>query len=257
MKKQLFKLIFFITSSISVANAANSQIAIDYLSPHNNQEKVAQAFLKNSGVIDEFALFVEQHFKLPKILKIEVGSHDGPMFWSDTNTIMLPYGFVDEIRQRFLKDNYFETGISTDEAVEHALIHTLFHEFGHASILMYNLPVLGKEEDAADSLANILLLEFFENGAEIVLSAGDLFYLEGQDRGAPEEPDYWDEHSLDEQRYYTALCFVYGSQPEKYGYTVKSGTLPQERAENCTNEYSDTMNSWMQLLEPYMQIPQD
>lgn len=49
-----------------------------------------------------------------------------------------------------------------DEADQFALnnaIATVFHEAGHMLISEFSLPVLGREEDAADSLAVMLLLE--------------------------------------------------------------------------------------------------
>lgn len=41
----------------------------------------------------------------------------------------------------------------------------LAHEFGHALIANYELPVLGKEEDAADAISTILLLTIVRSGA--------------------------------------------------------------------------------------------
>ena len=40
------------------------------------------------------------------------------------------------------------------------------HEMGHALIDLYDLPVLGKEEDAADSVATVFLTRAVGNGAE-------------------------------------------------------------------------------------------
>jgi hypothetical protein len=124
----------------------------------------------------------------------------------------------------------------------------IFHGIVHAFIAQYQFPVLGKEEDAADNLATVLLIEFFEDGREIVLSAADFFNLISSGRSEVTEEDFWDEHSLDEQRYYSMLCMVYGSDPEKYSSLKKETGFPDDRAELRVEEYENMSESWFSLL---------
>jgi len=63
---------------------------------------------------------------------------------------------------------------------------------------------------------------------------------------------YWDEHSLDEQRFYDTVCLIYGRDPEKYAYLVHDGTLPRERAEFCGEEYDRISMAWQTLLAPVL-----
>ncbi len=65
-----------------------------------------------------------------------------------------------------------------------------------------------------------------------------------------EQKIYWDEHSLDEQRFYDTICLIYGHDPAKYAYLVKDNTPPEERAELCREDYPKVSNSWNQLLVP-------
>jgi hypothetical protein len=67
-----------------------------------------------------------------------------------------------------------------------------------------------------------------------------------------EEKILWDEHSLDEQRFYDTICLVYGHDPQKYAYLVKDHTLPQERAELCEQDYPKIADSWHQLVFPHI-----
>jgi hypothetical protein len=67
-----------------------------------------------------------------------------------------------------------------------------------------------------------------------------------------EQKIYWDEHSLDEQRFYDTICLIYGHDPAKYAYLVTDKTLPEERAELCREDYPKIANSWHQLLVPYI-----
>ena len=63
---------------------------------------------------------------------------------------------------------------------------------------------------------------------------------------------FWDEHSLDEQRFYNILCWIYGKDSEGYQYLVDDETLPTDRAERCPAEYDRMNRSWEALLAPYM-----
>jgi len=183
---------------------------------------------------------------------VSFGYEDGPLYDPSKNQIHIPYDFITEVQQRFDKAKYQQSGVSIDEATQDALLHTLFHELAHALIYIYELPVLGKEEDAADSLATFLLIELFEGGQEIAISAADLFDLESTDRDVLEDADFWGEHSLDEQRFFATLCHVYGSAPDQYDSLIQVGYLSDEHTERCIEEYEQLTFSWTQLLEPYL-----
>lgn len=80
------------------------------------------------------------------------------------------------------------------------VIATLYHELGHALIDVLQLPVLGKEEDAADHLSVILMNDIWDEDSAAVVSASDAtaYALQAARREAGgEEPAYADEHSLE------------------------------------------------------------
>ena len=232
---------------------AEDYVRIEYGEPNGAIETSIQEELKRSETVSSVTTFINRSFQLTEPLVLFFGGDDGPLYDGEAGKIQIPYAFVTEIKDRFTQANYETTGVTANEASKDALMHTLFHEFAHAAIAMYELPVLGKEEDAADALATILLIEFFEEGAEISLSAADLFDLESDDRDTLGDEDFWDEHSLDEQRYFSTLCYVYGSDPEKYVAILEDGNLSEDRAELCIEEYEYTAKSWFKVLKPYTQ----
>lgn len=169
---------------------------------------------------------------------------EGPLFDPDTQEIWMPGSFADVV------ESYFGT---RDAPVADVYLHTLVHEVGHVLYSQYDLPLLAREEDAADALASVLLLEYAEDGARVVLNAADMFGLESELFEKLDESDFWSEHSLDIQRFYTTLCHVYGSNPEAHADLVnrKSG-LTQDRAENCQYEYERIRHGWLEVLKPYL-----
>jgi Putative metallopeptidase len=133
-----------------------------------------------------------------------------------------------------------------------ALIFVFYHELGHALVDVYDLPVTGKEEDAVDQLAALILLETWEGeDSELALTASAEWF--GSSSADPDlELDMADEHSLDEQRFYNLVCWTYGSDPEYFASMVEDWGLPEDRAERCPGEYAQMSRSWDTLLGPHM-----
>lgn len=133
-----------------------------------------------------------------------------------------------------------------------ALVFAFYHELGHALIDIYNLPATGREEDAVDQLATVMLLETWEGeDSELaILSSAEWFDLDASE--SEDEPDMADEHALDEQRYYNLVCWIYGSDPEYFSDVADEWELPPARAERCEGEYQRMSQAWNALLGPHM-----
>lgn len=159
----------------------------------------------------------------------------------------------DELLEHFFK-LFRASGESEQKSYERmfdAAQFVLLHEIGHALIDAYKLPVTGSEEDAADRCsAFINLNELGDEGVRAVLAASDAFALEAK-TAAANERNPADEHLLQEQRFYNALCLAYGSNPAKFEYLTGEGYLPKERAVRCPGEYQKTVETWVKLLEEW------
>lgn len=190
---------------------------------------------------------------LPMQQKITVvyGTQDGPQFDPELMQIHIPYHFVTEVFNRFTKDEYQKTGVTPKAATLDAILHTLGHEYGHAYIYANEVIVLGREEDAVDTLATLLLIHSFEDGAEIALSAADLFALEDEEIDELIDDDFSDEHSLDAQRYFSTLCLIHGSDPLKYRQLLSAEQELMQRSDFCIEEYQRQTDNWNRLKQRY------
>ena len=131
------------------------------------------------------------------------------------------------------------------------LLTTFYHELGHALIDQLDLPVLGREEDAADSLSVVLTEKIWlEEWAQIYVSAQAVNYLLSADEAEVDEIAIADVHSLDLQRYYGHICLFYGANPEARAKWLQDFDLPEGRAENCPFEYEQAARSWQRFLDP-------
>lgn len=138
----------------------------------------------------------------------------------------------------------------TAQFVTSNVIATFYHELGHALIDVLQLPVLGKEEDAADMLASVLTHYIWDEEAatQITYDTAAAFALWAND------PEGWDSafadtHSLDQQRYYSLVCLFYGADPEAREAVAVDLELPEDRAVLCPDEFAQADASWSAMLE--------
>jgi Putative metallopeptidase len=167
----------------------------------------------------------------------------------ETHKLVICHQLIDEYYDLFAPKVKDKTKL--DDAVRGATAATFFHELGHALIDAWKLPITGKEEDAADQLSTVVLINRTDSGERMALDGAISFKLYA-DLSKNEKKIYWDEHSLDEQRFYDTICMIYGHNPQKYEYLIANGTLPEERAGNCQEDFKRIDRSWRMLLAPHL-----
>lgn len=151
---------------------------------------------------------------------------------------------------------YSQSAKSPEEAKElirGAVFFVFFHEFGHALAHELQLPITGKEEDAVDQFATVLLLEQGERGEQAVLAGAAFFLALGSQPN--KQLVFWDEHSLDTQRFYNIACWLYGASPFHQVNLVAKGLLPAARAARCGDEFQQLRRSWKTIADPKLKRP--
>lgn len=139
---------------------------------------------------------------------------------------------------------------------------TLLHEMGHLLIHELKLPVLGREEDAADQLGFIGLFLIYDRQQTPdfpmrLLDVADYWRLEWQHTKDPDEMIHaWDSHALDEQRFYNIACLAYGSDPENLEWIIEMTGLPEERAFYCQDEYEQAKYAALWFREHFKRSPE-
>ena len=161
----------------------------------------------------------------------------------------MPYGFANEIQQFYSANYYGEDKKARDYFVSDAMIHTLYHELGHALTDILDLPVVGKEEDAVDDFATLMMISLHKKGQKRALSAADLFWFEGAEFEEILDEDLMGEHSLDAQRTYQVLCLIYGSEPESYSELAADVGFDDDRMAFCEDRFLRQRRNWLRLLD--------
>ncbi len=126
---------------------------------------------------------------------------------------------------------------------------TLMHEMGHLLISELQLPVLGREEDAADQLGfmGLFLLQQEQHRDDFyakLMDVADYCRMEWQNAERDGSPvPVWDSHALDAQRFYNIACLAYGSDPDRLDWVLEVSGLPVERALYCPDEYEQVADA--------------
>lgn len=145
------------------------------------------------------------------------------------------------------------------EAATNAEYATFLHETGHMVIDLYQLPAVGREEDAADQLAAVIMLAPGPDGkvdpdsVKVVKDfAREFKEYDARDGDQISQEQLADVHSMNLTRMYNLECWVYGADPVANADLVQEGSLPQDRADGCVDEYQQMSDSWIALLSPYL-----
>jgi hypothetical protein len=138
------------------------------------------------------------------------------------------------------------------------LAFAILHESGHAVIADMSLPVLGQEEDAADTYAIIAMLRMGTVATHGVLTsaAKGWFYSDRNDRDHGAPFDYYDNHGLDVQRAYRIVCLMVGADQEKFKGLADETKLSEQRQDSCSADYADARWSWDQVLKSHRRSPE-
>ena len=139
-------------------------------------------------------------------------------------------------------------GAFTDKTyLRHLYLYVALHELGHALIDVLDLPVVGREEDAADQFAALFFINVAERDLGLVM--GVVLAAQFFRRADTDQAVFWDNHSFGEARYYQLMCLIYGGAPQARDIIGK--VLPADRGEQCVGEYRQVRRGWNRLLAPH------
>ena len=229
------------------ADPPDSQYQIRYLYPETPALKPAEALVKEYRILERVRGTLRR-VELPGPLLLRFGECKDENAWYDPreHTVTFCYELVAHIQR--ITPKRAQAGVEPQEVIVGSVVFSLLHEIGHAFIDMLDLPVLGREEDAADQIAAYILLQLDKPlPRKLVGGAAWMWDYEAR-RAKPDRGDFADVHSLSVQRFFNLLCLAYGSDPGTFAFLVEKRYLPSERAESCGFEYKRVAFAAQKLL---------
>ena len=231
-----------------------NRIGISYVTPTNPAHQPLYELLKERRILERFSDLLSP-LRLPKRLLLRVDGCDGESnaWYDDTDhSVTVCYEYLDEVL-RYAPKETTAAGIRPIDAVVGPTIEVFLHEVSHAVFDLLKIPILGREEDAADQLASYWLLQLGKEDARNTLAGVAFMYgHEAQAQSAKKMEHFADVHGLPAQRYYNLLCIAYGAEPQLFADVVAKGYLPQSRAEGCVDEYRQVSYAVKKLIRPYV-----
>jgi hypothetical protein len=243
------------TTADSSSSEGTGEIKTVWQKPRGEENQIGYELLKASET-RYLAKSLASAFELPNTLTIKGvnGFGGGPFYNPEDNSITLPYEFATVVLGVVAQSEPEESEYEWGEAVGAVDSFILAHEFGHALIHNFELPVLGREEDAADGIATALLLLASE-GSVYAADAAEFWINFSGRQDPPQLAEYADNHSFDRQRADNILCWIGGAEEELLVAFVENEVLPESRAVSCPGEWELLRRSVEQVMEPHLEHP--
>ncbi|BCW90306.1 hypothetical protein sos41_34740 [Alphaproteobacteria bacterium SO-S41] len=131
--------------------------------------------------------------------------------------------------------------------------NTMFHEFAHGLVSELELPVLGKEEDAVDAFANVVMVNHDDDPAldAMMVAVADDYFTAGQYEDGNSADMQMDEHSMSAQRAFSVICILVGADPEKFKQAADNAGMSPERQASCSADYEQAAGAWDKMLSDH------
>ena len=236
-----------------VPPAKANRVTVSYTLPENPAYLHIYMLLKEERHSLEKIQKILSPFRLPWTLEILLTECDGEadaVYWDGTITIC--YEYIDELWDNMPAETT-AGGIEPIDTVVGPFLDTILHEFAHALFDYLDIPVLGREEDAADQVSAFLYLQLGPDEARRLIMGTVYAYMqEVEDTDPPSLAEFADEHSTTEQRRFNLLCMAYGADPELFKDVATWGGLPQERVAICEEEFELIAYAVHTLIGPHV-----
>jgi Putative metallopeptidase len=248
-------------TSASAQPAREDRITVSYVEPtdpaHKLYRDVLMQFRALEGMRDRLI-----SFRWPRPLKLEVRSCGESDSFYDDGEIVVCYEFLAGF-WKSASSSARPPNVSRADALVGPFMDTFLHESAHAMFDLLKIPVLGKEEDAADLVSAYLMLQFpAQEKRGLILGAAYSYASELNVRSARDlnrprlrlgrHAAFANEHSTPAQRLYSLLCMAYGADKELFAPIVERGYLPKDRAEMCDDEYAQIDFAYRTLIAPHL-----
>jgi Putative metallopeptidase len=241
--------------------APAERITVEYAPPDDARHKPLHDLIKdNQGL--ERVREVLQPVRWPRTLRLTLKSCDGEAnAWYEDGAVTICYEYLDDMWDG-ANSSRRPAAISRADAFVGPFVDMVLHEGAHALFDLLKIPLLGREEDAANTIAAYLVLQLPKETKRRLVLGGAYAYTRGLNVNRARDLTRLrltvtrhvkaaDEHSSGAQRLYNLLCIAYGSDQVLFADLVEKGFLPKERAEICEGEYRQIDHAYNALIAPH------
>jgi hypothetical protein len=237
-----------------------NRIRIEYVPPTNPAHQKVYELIKERHALETLQQ-VFAPFRFPLDVTIKTVGCGVSNAWYDRQgkkpIISLCYEYLQEIVDN-MPAGTTPAGFSPTDTVVGQFFYAATHELGHASFDLLDVPVFGREEDAADQFAAYIMLQFGKDRARRLIGGAAYSYA-GFIKGYKDKPNvtlpllaFSSNHGSPEERFYNLLCIAYGSDATLFADVVEKEYLPQSRAKGCRYEYQVLAWAFRHEISPHI-----
>ncbi|WP_029659583.1 MULTISPECIES: DUF4344 domain-containing metallopeptidase [unclassified Afipia] len=244
----------FAAGAPASARSKSNQIQYEYVPPKDPAHQAIYDQMKQGRALENLQELLSP-LRLPYPLKLTVAGCDGvPNAWYSNEVVKVCYELLAEFLKHASKQE-LPMGITRADTILGPVLDVFLHETGHAVYDMLQIPILGRQEDAADQFAAYVMLRLGkEEARKLILGAAYGYNIQMPQgvRVTMEVDAFSNEHSLPAQRAYNVLCIAYGADSKLFADVVELEFLPKKRAELCPYEYEDLTFAMTKLIGPHI-----
>jgi hypothetical protein len=249
-------------SQTPAPSGQSDRVSVVYVQPDNSSFQEVQGLLRQHNALERIKEILSP-FQFPEQLTIET-TECGVVnsYYQRKNfkpTVTLCYEFLKRTLELLPNENNL-MGLAPPDAALGQFFWVTFHEVGHAAFDMFNVPIFGHEEDAADNFATFIMLQFGKGQARRLIKGAAWAwraYL-GDYQKNPVVPTrlaaFATDHGLPQERFYNLVCLAFGANSQEFADLA--GFLPPTRAPNCSHEYQTLLRAFRQEIRPHLDMEQ-
>jgi hypothetical protein len=238
-------------------------IGIDYGEPKKDAHKRIHDRLVQRKALEEYREFMSP-LKLDQRLSVRLKECNDLNAYYNSGDTSITYCYeLPAYLETIIAQYDVLPGFQKEDAVVASFVAVLLHETGHAIFNMLNIPVFGREEDAADAISSYAMLEVGKGSARRLLAGTAHMWraweLDERKGGVAKFESFSDEHGTNAQRFYNALCIAHGSDEvlNTHVFDDLAGLLPQRpdgggRRGKCKKEYLQVKLAFDKLVRPHI-----
>ena len=153
------------------------QIDIEYVEPASPELRPVYDLVRKAEVLEKIRSMLV-YLRLPHRLLLKMRSCEGKDdAWYDEAGVTVCYEFVDHVWKK-VPERTTPGGITPMDALVGPVVDAFLHEAGHAVFDLWKVPILGREETAADYFSAYLMLQFDKQQARRLIMGTAYQYLE-------------------------------------------------------------------------------
>jgi hypothetical protein len=233
-------------------------VSVAYVPPDNSSFQEVYDLLRQHDALEKIKEILTP-FQFPQQLAIEttecraVNSYYQRKDFKPTVTIC--YEFLKRILE-LLPNETTPAGLTPTDAAVGQFMWVTFHEVGHAAFDMFNVPIFGHEEDAADNFATFIMLQFGKGQARRLISGAAWAwraYLGDYQKNPVVQTrlaNFATDHGLPQELFYNLVCLAFGANSQEFADFA--GFLPPTRSPNCSHEYQTLVRAFRQEIRPHI-----